>query len=99
MLHQLSISAHAFNIATSERQTSAWIKVLLTEIVRLIEQILRECGIDDKKKRVKKFSEQIEGIAALTDSWQLWVEESLNGFQIDNDLKKQLTGVLSPYIY
>ncbi len=56
LLHQLSISAHAFNIATSERQTSAQIKILLTEIVRLIEEMLKECEIDDKKKRLNKFS-------------------------------------------
>ncbi len=55
--------------------------------------------MDDKKKRVKKVSEQREEIAALTDSWQLWVEESLNGFQLDDELKKQLTEVLLPYIY
>jgi len=99
LLHQLSISVHAFNIATLEKQTSAQIQILLTEIVRLIEQILRECGIDDKKKRVKKFSKQIEGIAALTDSWWVWVEESLNAFRIDDELKKWLTEVLLPYIY
>ena len=49
LLHQLSISAHAFNIATSERQTSAQILILLKEIVKLIEEILSECAIDDKK--------------------------------------------------
>ncbi|MDM8556776.1 hypothetical protein QUF75_18780 [Desulfococcaceae bacterium HSG7] len=47
--HQLSISAHAFNIATSARRTSAQIQILLAEIVRLTELILRECEIDDKK--------------------------------------------------
>ncbi len=99
LLHQLSISAHAFNIATSERQTSAQIQILLKEIVRLIEEILSECGIDDKKKRLNKFNKQIEGIAALTDSWQVWVEESLNNYQIDDDLRKWLTEILLPYIY
>ena len=99
LLHQLSISAHAFNIATSERQTSAQIQILLKVIVRLIEEILRECDIDDKKKRLNKFNKQIEGIAALADSWWLWAEESLNSFQIDNDLKKWLIEVLLPFIY
>jgi hypothetical protein len=47
--HQLSISVHAFNIATSERQTTAQIQILLKVIVRLIEEILSECAIDDKK--------------------------------------------------
>ncbi len=97
--HQLSISVHAFNIATSARQSSAQIQILLTVIVRLIEQILRECGIDDKKKRVKKFSKQIEGIAALSDTWWVWVEESLNCYQIDDDLRKWLKEILLPYIY
>ncbi len=99
LLHQLSISAHAFNIATSEMQTSAQIEILLKVIVRLIEEILSECGIDDKKKRLNKFNKQIEGIAALTDSWQVWVEESLNCYQADDDLRKWLTEILLPYIY
>ena len=71
LLHQLSISVHAFNIATSARQTSAQIQILLAEIVRLIKQILWECDIDDKKKRLNKFSKQTEGISALTDCWQI----------------------------
>jgi len=99
LLHQLSISAHAFNIATSERQTSAQIQILLKEIVRLIEEILSECGIDDKKRRLKKFSKQIEGIASLTDSRHVWVEESLNCYLIGDDLRKWLTEILLPYIY
>ncbi len=99
LLHQLSISVHAFNIATSARQTSAQIQILLSEIVRLIKQILWECDIDDKKKRLNKFSKQTEGIAALTDSWWVWVEESLNSYQIDDELKKWLTDVLLPCIY
>ncbi len=99
LLHQLSISAHAFNIATCARQTSSQIQILLKEIVRLIEEILRECGIDDKKRRLKKFSKQIEGIAALTDSWHVWAEESLNSYQTDDDLKKWITEILLPYIY
>ncbi len=98
-LHLLSISVHAFNIAASARQTSAQIQNLLTGIVRLIEQILRECDIDDKKKRLQKFSKQIKGIASLTDSWWVWVEESLNSYQINDDLRKWLTEILLPYIY
>ncbi len=97
--HQLSISVHAFNIAASARRNSAQIQILLTVIVRRIEQILRECDIDDKRKRVKKFSKQIEGIAALIDSRQLWVEESLDSYQIDDDLKKWSTEIQPPYIY
>ena len=99
MLHQLSISAHAFNIATSERQSSAQIQIFLTEIVRLIEEILRECDIDDKKRCLNKFSKQTEGIATLTDSWQVWVEESLNSNLIDDNLRRWLTEILLPYIY
>jgi len=99
LLHQLSISTHAFNIATSARQTSAQIQILLVEIVRLIELILQECDIDDKKKRLKKFCKQIDGISSLTDSWWVWVEESLNCYQIDEGLKKWLTEILLPYIY
>ena len=47
--HQLSISVHAFSISNSESQTSAQIQILLAVIVRLIEEILLECGIEDKK--------------------------------------------------
>lgn len=99
LLIQLSISVHAFNISTSERQTSAQIQMLLSEIIRIIEEILSECDIDDKKKRLKKFSKQAEGMAALSDSWWVWVEESLNGFDIEPDLKKWLMEVLLPCIY
>jgi len=99
LLHKLSISVHAFNIANSERQTSAQIQILLAEIVRIIELILMECDINDKKKRLKKFSKQAEGIALLIDTWWVWAEESLNSFHIDNDLKKWLLEVLLPFIY
>ncbi len=47
--HRLSINAHAFNIATTARRTAAQIRILLREIVRLTEQILRECDIHDKR--------------------------------------------------
>lgn len=48
---------------------------------------------------MNKFKKQTEGIAALTDSWQVWVEESLNCYRIDDDLRIWLTATLPPYIY
>ena len=99
LLHQLSAGVHAFNIATSAKQSSAMIQIILTEIVKTIELILEECGIDDDKKRIKKFSNQIEGIASLADAWWLWVEESLNCYQIDDSLRRWLTRILLPCIY
>ncbi len=63
---------------------------MLIKIVVQIETLQKEYDINDNKKRIPKFNNQIEGIASLIDAWWLWCEETLNDDKIDNDLKDWL---------
>ena len=99
LLHELSLIIHPFDIESSNNQSSAIVLDLLIKIVARIEALQKEYDINDNKKRIPKFNNQIEGIASLIDAWWLWCEETLNDDKIDNDLKDWLLMYLLPTAY
>lgn len=99
ILHELSKIVHPFDINSSDKQTSATVLNLLINMVEQIKVLQKELGINDDKKRITKFNNQIEGIASLIDTWWLWCEESVNNDKIDNELKNWLLMYLLPSVY
>lgn len=99
ILRELSKIVHPFDINSSDKQTSATTLNLLINIVEQIKVLQKELNINDDKKRISKFNNQIKGIASLIDAWWLWCEESLNNDKIDNELKNWLLMYLLPSVY
>ena len=99
VLHKLSKIVHPFDITDTSKQTSNQVQILLMELPEVIKIILNECGIIDKKDRLSKFAKQIADIASLIDAWWLWVMESLDDYEIDDECKKWLLEFLLPVIY
>ncbi|MBC2694005.1 MAG: hypothetical protein HF982_01735 [Desulfobacteraceae bacterium] len=56
VLNKLSKIVHPFDITNISKQTSAQVQILLMELPEIIELILSECGIIDKKDRLGKFA-------------------------------------------
>jgi len=99
VLHKLSEIVHPFDIHSSEKHTSATVLNLLLELVEQIKTLQNEQEINDDKKHIVKFENQIDGIASLIDAWWLWCEESLPHDKIDNELKNWLLMYLLPSVY
>jgi len=99
ILHELSKIVHPFDINTSDKQTSATVRILLINIIEQIKVLQDELGINDDKNRITKFNNQIEGIASLIDGWWLWCEESVSDDNIDDELKNWLLMYLLPAVY
>lgn len=99
ILHELSKIVHPFDINSFDKQTSASVLNLLKNLVKQIKGLQKELGINDDKKRITKFNNQIEGIASLIDAWWLWCEESINDNKIDSELKNWLLMCLLPATY
>jgi Family of unknown function (DUF6399) len=99
VLHKLSKIVHPFDITDTSKQTSAQVQILLMKLPEVIKIILNECGIIDKKDRLGKFARQIAAIASLIDAWWLWVMESLDDYEIDDECRKWLLEFLLPAIY
>jgi hypothetical protein len=99
VLHKLSKIVHPFDITDTSKQTSAQVQILLMELPEVVKIILNECGIIDKKNRLSKFARQIAAVASLIDAWWLWVMESLDDYEIDDECRKWLLEFLLPAIY
>jgi hypothetical protein len=95
----LSKIVHPFDITDTSKQTSAQVQILLMELPEVVKIILNECGIIDKKNRLSKFAKQIAAVASLIDAWWLWVMESLDDYEIDDECRKWLLEFLLPAIY
>ena len=99
VLHKLSKIVHPFDITDTSKQTSDQVQILLMKLPEVVKKILNDCGIIDKKDRLSKFAKQIEAIASLIDAWWLWVMESLDDYEIDDECRKWLLEFLLPAIY
>jgi len=99
VLHKLSEVVHPFDIHSSEKHTSATVLKLLSELVEQIKTLQNEQEINDDKKHIVKFENQIEGIASLIDAWWLWCEESLPHDKTDDELRNWLLMYLLPTVY
>jgi hypothetical protein len=99
ILRKLSEIVHPFDIHSSEKRTSTTVLNLLLELVEQIKALQNALGINDDKKRIEKFENQIEGISSLIDPWWLWCEESVMNDEIDNELKDWLLMYLLPRVY
>jgi len=99
VLHKLSKIVHPFDITDTSKQTSAQVQILMMKLPEVVKKILNDCGIIDKKDRLGKFAKQIAAIASLIDAWWLWVMESLDDYEIDDECRKWLLEFLLPAIY
>ncbi len=99
ILHDLSKTVHPFNINNSNRQTSIIVKLLLNQIVIEIRELQQEQEIQDLKKHIEKFCNQIEGIASMIDAWWLWAEESLDSDKLPEGTQEWLLSCLLPAVY
>lgn len=99
ILHRISIVLHPFNINDLSKANTANIQALLFSILEEAETLKENNNISSKKDHLKKFRNQIEGMASLIDTWWLWVDEYLQSDQIDEDCKAWIKQYLLPYLY
>ncbi|MBC2693752.1 MAG: hypothetical protein HF982_00410 [Desulfobacteraceae bacterium] len=76
----MSKIVHPFDITDISKQTSAQVQILLMELPEIIELILIECGIIDKKDRLGKFARQIATIAIVFPIVKTKKEQNQGGF-------------------
>lgn len=99
ILHQISKTLHPFDIKDSSKMTSIIIMAQLYSIFQKAEKLKEEQNINSKKDHLEKFKKQIEEMAALIDTWWLWVDEYFQRDDINDECKYWLQNYLLPFLY
>lgn len=99
MLHQVSKLLHPFDIENSSPVTSAMIEALLFIILQEGKELQEEFNISSKKDHLKKFGKQIKDMASLIDTWWIWINESFQDADYDEELKNWIVRYLLPFLY
>ncbi len=101
ILRRLSLLIHPFHIIDSCKMNSPVVLALLLNILKDAEELRDAFDISNKKDHLKKFKNQIKDMAALIDTWWLWVDECLKDQDdaMDDEFKSWLKDYLLPKIY
>lgn len=100
LLHRISLLMHPFAILSVVCPvTSAHIVQELHDVADALEALRNEYELTDSQKRLTKFAKQIDDLAAVIDTWWLWVEEHLEPYDLGDDCTLWLRECLLPTIY
>jgi hypothetical protein len=100
LLHRISLLLHPFATVSVVRPvSSAHIVRELHDVADALEALRDEYELTDSQKRLTKFATQIDDLAAVIDTWWLWVEEYLEPYDLDDDYTFWLRECLLPAIY
>jgi hypothetical protein len=100
LLHRISFLVHPFAISSVVSPvTSAHIARKLHDVADALEALRDEYELTDSQKRLTKVATQIDELAAIIDTWWLWVEEHLEPYELGDDATLWLRECLLPTIY
>jgi len=71
----------------------------LHDVADALEGLRDDYELTDSQQRLTKFANQIDDLAAVIDTWWLWVEEYLEPYDLGNDDTLWLRECLLPTIY
>ncbi len=97
--HEISTAAHPFDVETLAPKSSEEIEKALQEAVKNAKELKEKYSINDDKKCIKKFENQIEGLSNITTPWWDLVYESMPPTEFDDKYTDWIMYVLLPYAY
>ena len=84
-LREASYAVHPFALSDSSRQQSAQVEATLQQVLDELNTLRARHTAGDNTAAVAKFARQIPDLAALIDTWWLWVEQSLAPERVDGE--------------
>jgi hypothetical protein len=99
VLREASCAVHPFALSDSSRQPAARVEAKLHHALDELNTLHVHHTARDNTQAVAKFTRQIPDLAALVETWWLWVEQSLLSEALDEPLRGWLLERLLPTVY
>ena len=100
-LQGISEEVHPFSLTDNTIKDSEKIETELESRAQAFEEIAKERNINDnkKKKKIRKFRNQIKPLAVVVNFWWCWVMDTLQELAVDSVMQDWLTTTLLPVVY
>ena len=98
-LQGIGDEVHPFSLNDSRINNAEKVEQQLELRAQAFEKIAKEQEINDHKGVMKKFRNQIKPLAVSISFWWLWVCETLQSLELDDDTELWLTSTLLPVVY
>ncbi len=95
----ISEDIHPFSLKENKVNTANDVETKLENRAVSIAKIAKEHGLSDEKKIMKKFRNQIKGLAVSVNFWWLFVQSALCELGADEQTNMWVTEKLLPVIY
>lgn len=98
-LRRLSVTLHPFAALANTVQSSKQVEGKMLSSMNTIKTIQQRLSISDTQKKLNRTEKQIPDAAKQVDLWWGWINTSLDGVDIDEDMKVWLLHRLLPFVY
>ena len=98
-LQGVSEEIHPFSVNDNTIKGAEKVEEELENRVQAFEKIAKERDITDKKKKMRKFRNQIKPLAVTVSFWWSLVRETLQELVVDIEMEEWLTTTLLPVVY
>lgn len=98
-LQGIADEIHPFSLNDNSINDAEKVEKNLELRAQAFENIAEEQQINDYKGVMKKFRNQIQPLAVSISFWWLWVRETLQSIELNDDTELWLTSTLLPVVY
>jgi len=97
-LFRLSVMCHPF-MSVVKPQSSEVLKGRMCHVIKKLRNIMKTCGLNDKRHLINRAENRLEMLTRLNDGWHQWVLSAVQTKTTDTQVQQWATQYLLPWCY